>query len=331
MPPTMRVYRKQIIEGFSIPALIHNGSYFFTDLDVYEDGRVNCWNFEDFEHFKQDVRRGWVALSIPDNERISIYGLGEWSVNSASWTFDSESFIEYVSSLIKELNPHMENIFKYRQKVIKGVRIAETGTGIIYKPDNSKDIFPKKIEGNSTNVFYKSGDEYYLVKATVFADLRIGLSRIEKPLDLTFAELQELVDKKVVLTELPPQARVCIYGLGSFDIGECGYVIAIDQILLEIQDQLRELRGEPNSKHVCIEAYKAYLENPTSQNREYLKVSYEDVPKHERMYLGDMDTKDVPIRMIIYGEQEIENWSHYIVAKRQGKELPVIRIPKQKD
>ncbi|PSL26343.1 DUF7638 domain-containing protein [Chitinophaga ginsengisoli] len=331
MQPTTRVYRKQIIEGVSIPALIHNDSYFFTDLDVYEDGRVSCWNFEDLEHFKKDVRRGWVALSVPENEYISIHGLGKWSVKNASWTFDSETFIEYVSSLIKELNPHMENIFKYRQKVVKGVRIGETGTGIIYKPENPKDIFPEKIEGNSTNLLYRSGDEYYLVKATVFADLKISLNRLEKPLDLTFAELQELVDKKVVLTELPAQARVCIYGLGSFNIGECGYVIAIDQKLLEIQDQLRELRGEPGSKQICIEAYNKYLENPVSENKEQLKVSYENVPAHERMYLGDMDTKDIPIRMIIYGEQEIENWSHYRVAKARGMELPVIRIPKQKD
>ncbi|MCF6405216.1 hypothetical protein L3C95_20095 [Chitinophaga filiformis] len=323
-----RVYRKQIIEGVSIPAFIHNDSYFFTDLDVYEDGRVNCWNFEDFEHFKEDVRRGWVALSIPDNKNISIHGLGEWSIDNASWIFNRESFIEYVTSLIRELNPHMENIFKYRQKVVKGTRVGELGTGLIYKPDNPKDIFPKRIEGNSTNLFYRLKNEYYLVKVTVFADLTVSLNRLEKPVALTLAELEELVDKKIILTELPQNARVCIYGLGSFDIGECGYVVTIGEILSQIKDMLRELRGEPTSSHICIQAYKNYVENPTVENKEHLKISYENVPEHERMYLGDMDTKDIPIRMIIYGEQEIENWSHYRVAKLQGKKLPEIRIPK---
>ena len=37
------------------------------------------------------------------------------------------------------------------------------------------------------------------------------------------------------------------------------------------------------------------------------------------------------IRMIIYGKQEIENWSHYQVAKKLGDELPNIEIPEIKD
>jgi hypothetical protein len=41
-----------------------------------------------------------------------------------------------------------------------------------------------------------------------------------------------------------------------------------------------------------------------------------------------MDTKDVPIRMIIYGKQELENWSHRIVARELGASpLPTISVP----
>jgi hypothetical protein len=45
--PSTKVYREKIVEGFSIPAIIHNSQYFFVEIDVYEDGRVDCWNFED--------------------------------------------------------------------------------------------------------------------------------------------------------------------------------------------------------------------------------------------------------------------------------------------
>jgi hypothetical protein len=50
--------------------------------------------------------------------------------------------------------------------------------------------------------------------------------------------------------------------------------------------------------------------------------------KHNRQYvLHDMDLKDIPIRMIIYGEQEIENWSHRIAARRHGiMPLPWIKV-----
>jgi hypothetical protein len=55
------------------------------------------------------------------------------------------------------------------------------------------------------------------------------------------------------------------------------------------------------------------------------------VPEHKRMYVGDMDTKDVGVRMILFGDQEIEGWSHRAVARTQGIEpLPEIRVPKPK-
>ena len=34
------------------------------------------------------------------------------------------------------------------------------------------------------------------------------------------------------------------------------------------------------------------------------------------MYCGDMDTKDIPIRMILCGMDEIKNWSHYQAAEQ---------------
>lgn len=331
--PATKVYRTQIIEGVSIPAFIRNGNYHFIDLDVYEDGRVNCWNFEDLEHFKKDVYRGWVSLSVPKDESISINGLGCWTVDSASWTFDNNSFIEYVLSLIKTLNPEMDNIFTYRQKVINGVRIGESGTGTIYKPysKHPNNPFPEKIKGDSINLFYKVEEEYYLIKVTVYADLTINLGRLEKPLDVSFSELEELVEKKIVVTELPSHAKVAIYGLGNFTVSENDYVMDIHQKLLEIKDMLSTLKGEPDSITVCRQAYQQYIDNPTLENKELLRISYENVPEHNQMYVGDMDTKDIPVRMIIYGEQEIENWSHYRVAKRRGESLPVIKIPRPKD
>jgi hypothetical protein len=40
-----------------------------------------------------------------------------------------------------------------------------------------------------------------------------------------------------------------------------------------------------------------------------------------------MDVKDIPIRMVIYGEDEIENWSHRIVGRQFGMDsLPTIHV-----
>lgn len=51
----------------------------------------------------------------------------------------------------------------------------------------------------------------------------------------------------------------------------------------------------------------------------------------QRHYLGDMDTYDIPIRIILYGDQEVEAWSHFIAARASGKEPPVISVPRPRE
>jgi hypothetical protein len=46
---------------------------------------------------------------------------------------------------------------------------------------------------------------------------------------------------------------------------------------------------------------KAYNDNPGQEQRERLRLAYEAVPEHLRMYCGDMDSKDGPIRRILDG------------------------------
>lgn len=89
--------------------------------------------------------------------------------------------------------------------------------------------------------------------------------------------------------------------------------------------------NEPIQK--CQKAWEEYDQNPTKQTRDALKEAYEGVPEKERRFiLGDMDVKDIPIRMVLYGEQEIENWSHRIVAKKEGHTpLPTITVKKPVD
>ena len=74
-------------------------------------------------------------------------------------------------------------------------------------------------------------------------------------------------------------------------------------------------------------AYERYMAEPSSKAMVAFRQKYEAVPEHLRLYCGDMDTKDIPIRMILYGKREIESWSHYQVAKAHGEELPSIDVP----
>jgi|SRR5690554_3956336 len=332
--PTTKVYRKQVMEGYSIPAFIKNGHhYYFVDLDVYEDGRVECWNFEDFEHFVKDVRNGWVTTAMSDKEQIAFHGLGHWVIEDGNWLFDKETFISYVQSLIKELNPKQENIYKYSEKTIGGIKVGENGRGTVYKEREKypNDIYSEKVDGKSINLFYRISDQYYLAKVNIFTDGNIQLSRLENPVDLTFSEFEKAIQEKALLTELPADTTVFVHGLGNFRLAKAIYAINIEAKLLEVKDILRTLNGEPTSIDICREAYKNHVADPTTANRDKLKISYENVPDHDKMFVGDQDTKDIKIRMILYGEQEIEKWSHYQVAKSRGEQLPTIEIINPKD
>lgn len=328
-----KTYRTKEIQGVSLPGFIKNGTHFFVDLEVYEDGRVECWNFQDFEHFKKDVNRGWVAVGIPDGNEISIHSLGSWKITDGSWKYTKSTFIDYVWSIVKELNPKLENLYTYSERKVNGMTIGESGRGKIYKEDKRipNDPFPDKVKGTGINLFLKDDNaDYHLVRFDIYDRDSIIVSRYEKPLEMTLTEFEELVSNGKVLTEPPIGASVLVSGLGKFKIQEENYSTNISEKVLEIKDTIRVLKGEPSTVEVCTETYDRYVQNPTETLKQELKEAYEKIPEHERMYVGDMDIKDTAVRMIIYGNEEIENWSHYRAAKQMGKELPKITIPTTK-
>ena len=326
-----KTYRTKVIEGVSIPGIIKNGTHFFVDLEVYEDGRIECWNFEDFEHFKKDVQKGWVAVNIPDGQEISIHSLGNWVISESSWLYDKSSFINYVWSIIKYLNPNLSNLYIHSEKKVNGVTIGENGKGKVFKEKKRFPIdpFPERIKGEGINVFFQNEKkEYHLVRLDIYGKDSIFVNRYAMPFEIDLTQLEQMISAKKIITEIPVGAKVQILGLGSFKIKKQIYCILISEKLLEIKDTINLLNGEPSTVDICRNIYKQYLIDPTELIKEKLKVAYENIPEHERIYVGDMDVKDTAIRMIIYGEKEIENWSHYQVAKRMGVELPSINVPK---
>jgi hypothetical protein len=145
-------------------------------------------------------------------------------------------------------------------------------------------------------------------------------------------ELKTQVEIGNVLTEIPVNSAVEIYGLGNFKILSPDYpCTTIQDKLLEIRDLIEKQNNRPSSIDICRSIFDDYLRNSTVELREKLKIAYENIPEHQRAYVGDMDTKDTAVRMVIYGDEEIKNWSHYIVAELRGEQLPEINVPKPKD
>jgi hypothetical protein len=332
--PQTKISRTKIIEGVAIPAIIHNSNYFFVDLTVYEDGTVECWELTDLNLFKQKLEQGWVKFSVPNGKNISIHGLGAWKIDESSWLFNKESFYEYVASIIKKLNPEEQNLYKIYERKVNGVSIMEWGQGKIFKEQKrfDHDIFPPKINGESFNLFFKQNDKYFLVNLVVFADNKIQLHRLPEIIEFDFQEFQNQVEDGKILTDIPENSIVEIYGLGSFKCLSSDYPgAAIENKLLEVRDLIEKLNNRPTSIEICQQFFEEFIKDPTVELKEKLKIAYENVPEHQRAYVGDMDTKDTAVRMIIYGDEEIKNWSHYIAAESMGEKLPTINVPKPKD
>ena len=131
-----------------------------------------------------------------------------------------------------------------------------------------------------------------------------------------------------VVTNLPEGASVGLSFLGNFTVKDVKSFVKEDEFLKEVIDEIAALNGQPTSSDICCQAYKEFQDAKTDAARAKLKTAYEAIPEHNRRYvLHDMDVKDIPIRMIIYGEDEIEKWSHRIASKHLGlKPLPTIKV-----
>lgn len=328
MIPLTRIYRQQIIEGVTIPAFIHNGEYFFVDLDFYEDGRVECWKFEDFDSFIRSIKEQWVHPSIPDFGSFFIHGLGSWYIKKGEWRFDAKSFIKYCISLLKHLNPEMLNIHHYVEKRYKEIIVGENGDGLIYKKEN-ENPFSTRLLGDSMDIFYNYKERFFLSKLIVFQDGSVEIHRIPEWIYLKLEDINKLIQEGLIRSEIPEESIVEIYGLGKFKIDRVRHKPTnIEAKFLELFDIYNRLNNKPDSIQICQSVFNQYLANPTELLRKKLKEAYELIPEHLRSYVGDMDIKDTAVRMIIYGDNEIENWTHYKLAKMRGEPLPKITVPR---
>jgi hypothetical protein len=181
----------------------------------------------------------------------------------------------------------------------------------------------KEIPGLFHHAFIHNGP-YFLTEIKVYQDGMVdcwGLVDIE--------EFKQKVRQGWVVTSLPEGAEVSISFLADFKATNVETWIEEEEFVKEVLDDIEFLNGRPTADVRCQQAYEKFQQEPSEEARQALREAYEAMPEHNRRYvLGDMDVKDIPIRMIIYGEEEIENWSHRLVARAMGVEpLPTIHVP----
>ncbi|MDX6738452.1 hypothetical protein [Actinocorallia sp. A-T 12471] len=82
-----------------------------------------------------------------------------------------------------------------------------------------------------------------------------------------------------------------------------------DALIGEVADEIDRLNGRPDSLERCRDVAVRYARSRTEEDRRALGAAYAAVPAHRRVYLGDMDARDVPFCLLI---AEIgEEWADY--------------------
>ncbi|MEO6175309.1 MAG: hypothetical protein ABIP27_09180 [Flavobacterium circumlabens] len=325
------ITRIEILEGFSIPGIIHNMQYHFTDLQVYSDGLISCWEMVDLEMFKNKLNRGWVVTSIPDGEAISIFNLGKWNIEQGEWQHTKETLYNYVYSLVKRLNPTLENLYDYKgsnSKMLGKVNVAKhfMPNPKPYYIENPNSFLPEKINGEKFPFFYRSDNtKTYLVELSLYKSGHIELSNLPVKKIFKFEELDQLTEKGILSTELKVGETVTILNLGTFKITS-GSGVDIKFKIDELTDKFNELNGRENSIAKCARVFDEYKKKPSKKLKEELKSAYEEVPEHQRIFVGTMDTKDYEVRQVIYGDIIKKEWQDYY-----GYEYPYDDMPKPID
>src|SRR5260370_39786654 len=183
-----QICRTKEIRGYAIPGIIHNGSYFFTDLEIFADGLVWCWEMVDLPMFQAKLRSGWVVTSVPDDKPLSIHGIGDLSFSDSNWTHTPKSLFNFIKATVKDLNPRLENLYDCHGRdveLINGVRYAAVGHDNPRPWKTEKPITPmsRGSFGRAIRHFCSVEDTLYLATLHIFPVDKITISGI--PTELT--------------------------------------------------------------------------------------------------------------------------------------------------
>lgn len=102
---TYRVVDGEQIEGTWRPIFIRNGpAYFLTDLLIFADGALNCWDWVDLDGLREKLESGWVATHLEPAVQASAHHLASWRFDEPQMWVTAEELLGEVADEIDQLN-----------------------------------------------------------------------------------------------------------------------------------------------------------------------------------------------------------------------------------
>jgi hypothetical protein len=291
-----------------VSAFINNWECHLTAIYVYEDGAIDCWEMLDRALFREKLRERWVVPAPKRNQMLSIADFGRPQMAEESWVQSTETISAEVDAIIHLLNPQMTGLIDMegRDHDLRGsIRVAKIDA-IPGQPYRLNEATGEEVLGDTIQILHHPRDGIWeFKKLFIFADglLRIGPEGALFPL----VELPSLYAAGIIAGHAPAGAKIALPGLGEFRVAnalsEIFTDISIADRFHQVRDVVEMLNGARGVVRSCILAFEKFERESSAENREMLRAAYEAVPSQLRMYCGDMDSHDWPIRRALYGAE----------------------------
>ncbi|GGT57506.1 hypothetical protein GCM10010271_71410 [Streptomyces kurssanovii] len=154
-----------------------------------------------------------------------------------------------------------------------------------------------RIPGTWRHAFIRNGGTHFLTDLFIYADGLIDCWEL-----VTLEEFQNKLRSGWVATTLPDGAKASAFELASWTFSEPHSYLTPDLLVAEIRDTIDQLNGRPDSTGRCLAAVDTFLADRTEENRAAARNAFLAIPISQRRYaLGDMDSKDWPLRVLVAG------------------------------
>ncbi|MFE2721800.1 NADAR family protein [Kitasatospora sp. NPDC059327] len=154
-----------------------------------------------------------------------------------------------------------------------------------------------RIPGTWRHAFIHNGDHYFLTDLFIYADGLIDCWGL-----VTVEEFEEKLRTGWVATSFPEGGKASAHELADWRFGEPESWLTPELLVAEVRDTIDLLNGRPDSTGRCLAAVDVFLADRTEENRAAARAAFLAVPESQRRYaLGDMDSKDRPLRVLVAG------------------------------
>jgi hypothetical protein len=111
---TFREDEGKIINGVIVPAIIDNFNFWLTEIAIYADGKILCWELVSLDIFKEMVYSDKILVSIPEGSKLFLPNWGEIEINKFLSYKTKKDFIIEVEDILDELNGNLSRTEKCR-------------------------------------------------------------------------------------------------------------------------------------------------------------------------------------------------------------------------